>query len=172
MFQLVEKLLAILWSIPPDFGKTSVSNPVRGPVVAQRGVEVELYSSNTSALEGGEWSVARPGRFSPPGKTRYPLYGRLGGLQGRSRRAENLAPTGIRSLDHPARRQSLYRLSYPAQKNIRSVPNISTGLAKYLQYSEQSHRFDRVSPKFWRVPPFGRIFPTIQIVPAIDRIYP
>ena len=28
--------------------------------------------------------------------------------------AENLAPTGIRSPDRPARRQSLYRLSYPA----------------------------------------------------------
>jgi hypothetical protein len=28
--------------------------------------------------------------------------------------AENLAPTGIRSPDRPARRQSLYRLRYPA----------------------------------------------------------
>jgi hypothetical protein len=28
--------------------------------------------------------------------------------------AENLAPTGTRSPDHPARSQSLYRLSYPA----------------------------------------------------------
>jgi hypothetical protein len=27
--------------------------------------------------------------------------------------AENLAPTGIRSPDRPARRQSLYRLRYP-----------------------------------------------------------
>ena len=30
--------------------------------------------------------------------------------------AENLAPTGIRSPDRPARSQSLYRLSYPAHK--------------------------------------------------------
>ena len=30
-----------------------------------------------------------------PGKTRYPLYRRLGGPQGRSGRAENLAPPGI-----------------------------------------------------------------------------
>ena len=28
--------------------------------------------------------------------------------------AENLAPTGIRSLDRPARSQSLYRLRYPS----------------------------------------------------------
>jgi len=36
----------------------------------------------TAALEGGEWSAARPGRTLPPGKTRYPLYRRLGGAQG------------------------------------------------------------------------------------------
>jgi len=46
-----------------------------------------------AALEGGEWSAARPGRTLPPGKTRYPFYKRLGG----SGRAENLVPTGIRS---------------------------------------------------------------------------
>ena len=51
----------------------------------------------TAALEGGEWSAARHGRSLPPGKTRYSLYRRLGGLQGRSGRAENLVPTGIRS---------------------------------------------------------------------------
>ena len=45
----------------------------------------------TTALEGGEWSAARPGRTLPPGKTRYPLYRRLGGPQGWSGRAENLA---------------------------------------------------------------------------------
>jgi len=51
----------------------------------------------TAALEGGEWSVARPGRTLPLGKTRYPLYGRLGGPQGRSGWVENLVLTGIRS---------------------------------------------------------------------------
>ena len=50
-----------------------------------------------AALEGGEWSAARPGRTLPPGKKRYPFYRRLGGLQGRSGRAENLVLTGIRS---------------------------------------------------------------------------
>jgi len=51
----------------------------------------------TAALEGGEWSAARPGHTLTPGKIRYPFYRRLGGPQGRSGRAENLAPTGIRS---------------------------------------------------------------------------
>ena len=49
----------------------------------------------TTALEGGEWSAARSGRTLPPGKTRYPLYRRLGGPQGRSERAENLASQGF-----------------------------------------------------------------------------
>jgi len=49
----------------------------------------------TAALEW--WSAARPGRTLPPGKTRYPLYRMLSGPQGRSGRAENLVPTGIRS---------------------------------------------------------------------------
>jgi len=38
----------------------------------------------TAALEGGEWSAARPGCTLALGKTRYPLYRRLGGPQGRS----------------------------------------------------------------------------------------
>ena len=32
----------------------------------------------TTALERGEGSALRPGRSLPPGKTRYPLYRRLG----------------------------------------------------------------------------------------------
>ena len=51
----------------------------------------------TAALEGGEWSAARPGRTLPPGKSRYPFYRRLGVPQGRSGWAENLVSTGIRS---------------------------------------------------------------------------
>jgi len=50
----------------------------------------------TAALEGDEWLAARLGRTLPLGKTRYPLYRRLGGHQGRSGREENLVPTGIR----------------------------------------------------------------------------
>jgi hypothetical protein len=50
----------------------------------------------------------------PPGKTRYPLYRRLGGPQSRSRRMRKISPpTGIRSPDRPARSESLNRLSYP-----------------------------------------------------------
>jgi len=41
-------------------------------------------------------STPRP-HFTPRGKTRYPLYRRLGGPQGRSGRAEILVSIGIRS---------------------------------------------------------------------------
>jgi len=46
----------------------------------------------TTALEGGEGSASRPGRSLPPGKTRYPLYRRLGGPQGRSRQVPKISP--------------------------------------------------------------------------------
>jgi hypothetical protein len=66
---------------------------------------------------GGQ-STPRTGRFTPEKETRYPLYRRLGGPQGRSGR-ENLAPlpTGIRSTDRPARSKSLYRLGYPGLRS-------------------------------------------------------
>ena len=67
------------------------------PGVAQRVGRGIAPLFHDRGLEGGEWSAARPGRTLPPGKTRYPFYRRLGGPQGRSGRAENLVPTGIRS---------------------------------------------------------------------------
>jgi len=49
-----------------------------------------------------------------PGKTQYQLHRRQGGPSGPVwTGAENLAPTGIRSSDRPARSESLYRLNYP-----------------------------------------------------------
>ena len=72
----------------------------------------------TAALEGGEWSAARPGRTLPPGKTRNPFYRRLGELQGRSGRAENLVPAGVRSRTVHVVAQSLYRQSYRAHDII------------------------------------------------------
>ena len=55
----------------------------------------QRYSSTliqTSALEGGERSASRPGSTLPPGKTRYPLYRRLGGPQGLSGLVRKILP--------------------------------------------------------------------------------
>jgi len=65
------------------------------------------------ALKGGEGSASLPGRSLPPGKTRYPLYRRLGGPQGRSGQVRKISlPKEIGSPDRPAPSQSLYRLGY------------------------------------------------------------
>jgi hypothetical protein len=55
---------------------------------------------------------ARP--LFTPGKEAVPIVQEAGWAPGPVwTGAENLAPTGIRSPDRPARSQSLYRLSYP-----------------------------------------------------------
>ena len=50
----------------------------------------------TMALEGGEGSLSRLNRSLPPGKTRYPLYMRLGGPQGWSGQVQKISsPLGF-----------------------------------------------------------------------------
>jgi hypothetical protein len=61
---------------------TDVKFPRYRPRWPRGWVEVQLYPFLAAALEGGEWSTARPNRTLPPGKTRYPLYRRLGCPQG------------------------------------------------------------------------------------------
>ena len=67
----------------------------------------------TTALEGGEWSASHPGCSLPPGKTRYPLYRRLGGPQGRSGQVRKILPHRDsipgRSLPPGKTRYPLYR---------------------------------------------------------------
>ena len=63
-----------------------------------------------------EWGVSiTPRLLFTPGKYPVPIVQEAGWAPGPVwTGAENLAPTGIRSPDRPARSQSLYRLSYPA----------------------------------------------------------
>jgi hypothetical protein len=89
-----------------------------------------MYSSTlslTSALDGGGWSTPRPGRFTP-GKDPVPIVWEAGWAPGPVwTGAENLAPTGIRSPDCPARSQSLYRLSSNTVKNA-DIFNVKGGI--------------------------------------------
>ena len=67
---------------------------------------------STSALDGDGWSTPRPGRFTPR-KYTVPILQEAGWAPGPFwTGAENLASTGIRSPDRPARSESLFRLSY------------------------------------------------------------
>jgi len=54
-----------------------------------RGIAVLFLDHGT---RWGEGSASRPGRSLPPGKTRYPLYRRLGGPQGRSGQVQKISP--------------------------------------------------------------------------------
>ena len=76
----------------------------------------------TATLEGGEWSATRPGRTLPPGKTRYPLYRRLGGSQGRIWKGEKSRPHQDSIPDRPARSQYYNKIF--ARNNLNYQENI------------------------------------------------
>ena len=77
--------------------------------IGHEGLQREQRYSSTLFLDlgtrMGDGSASRPGRFLTPGKTRYPLYRRLGGPQGRSGR----------------RKISLHRAPIPGPSSPQSV---------------------------------------------------
>ena len=78
-------------------------------------IPVSAIKSQRGSRVGG-WSALRPGRFTP-GKDPVPIVYETGRAPGPVwTGAENLAPTGIRSPDRPARSESLYRLLYPGPR--------------------------------------------------------
>jgi hypothetical protein len=101
------------------------------------GVGVQLYSFFNLDIRSG-WVVSTiPQPLYPPGKeTRYPLYRRLGGPQGRFGRVRKISlPTGIRSSDRPSCSESLYRLNYPGPPKIDVHKPISSRLCSILTKS-------------------------------------
>ena len=67
-------------------------------------------------LMGRGWSTPHPGSFTP-GKDPVPIVQEAGWAPWSIwMDAENLATTGFRSPDRPARSESLYRLSYPGPR--------------------------------------------------------
>jgi len=94
-----------------------------------------MYSSTlslTSAQDGGGWSTPRPGRFTPD-KDPVRIVQEADWAPGPVwTGAENLSPTGIRSLDRPGRSESLYRLNYPGPL-ISSIINKCTLKAVFRQ---------------------------------------
>jgi hypothetical protein len=56
--------------------------------------------------------------------------------------AKNLAPTGIRSAYRPDRSQSLYQLSYPAQKVACVVEVIPSNANRHTSYDHHHHHWD------------------------------
>jgi len=103
-----------------------------------------LGSFITKALEWSKGSASSPAQSLPPGKTRYPLYRRMGGPQGRSGQVRKISPPQRDSIpDRPGRSQSLYRLGYSfittalqwgkgsASRPGRSLPPVKTRYPLY-----------------------------------------
>jgi hypothetical protein len=72
-------------------GVKGKGHPITGHKGPCGGVEVSLYSFSTSAL-GGVGGQHHALAALPPGKTRYPLYRKLGGPQSRSGRVRKISP--------------------------------------------------------------------------------
>ena len=60
--------------------------------MGSRGVALPFHDLGTRR---GEVSESLPGHSLPPGKTRYPLYRRLGGPQGRSEQLRKISPSPV-----------------------------------------------------------------------------
>jgi hypothetical protein len=89
-----------------------VKVPRNMPEGPEGGRGIAVLFLDLGARRGG-WSAPRPDRFTH-GKDLVPIVQEAGWAPGPVWTcAKNLAPTGIRSPDRPARSQSLYRLSYP-----------------------------------------------------------
>jgi hypothetical protein len=83
------------------------------------GVDVQSHIFLTSTLVGGEWSISRPGRFTPG--VRAPGTHWIGGWVDltadlddlEKRKFLTLPELELRPLSRPARSYSLYRLHHP-----------------------------------------------------------
>jgi hypothetical protein len=86
-----------------------------------RGIALFFHDRDTRR---GRGVGVTPRPFFTPGKEPVPIVQEAGWAPGSVwTGAENLAPTGIRSPDRPARSQSLYRLCYPAQPKYKNPIN-------------------------------------------------
>ena len=84
----------------------------------------QSYSSTlslTSALGGGGWLTPLPSRFTPRKKTRYPLYRKLGGPQGRFERVRKISSPpefDLRTVQPAASRYTDRAIPAPATPRI------------------------------------------------------
>ena len=111
-----------------------------------------------------------PAALYPPGRTRYPLYRRLGGPQGRSGKCGNCClPTGIQCPEHPARSQWLYRLRYPAPEICRSAYDILTYLVTYLLIPWSRVQLEKLT-SFQLVKKFPAFYWTRSLITAVTSV--
>jgi hypothetical protein len=114
---------AVLWNTPDSHTAEHPRRPQPSTSTLWTGghegpVEAYTYSSTlslTSAPHGVGWLAPRPGHFYPRESDPVPIAQEAGWAPGPVwTGAENLAPTGIRPTDRPARSESICRLRYPS----------------------------------------------------------
>ena len=133
-----------------------------------RGIALLFHDHGTR----GGWGVSVTSRpLFTPGKDPVPIVQEAGWAPGPVwTGAENLAPSGIRSPDRPARSQALYRLSYPKSIMLRYefkrkwLLSFLTRLCfvkatterfhnRAPQYRRQSYRIESLHPRRHRMAP-------------------
>jgi len=84
------------WVSPRKCAENLASIGIQSPDLSGRSQSLyrypELYSFLTNDTRRGEGSASRAGHSLPPGKSRYSLYRRLGGPQGRSGQVRKISP--------------------------------------------------------------------------------
>ena len=95
--------------------------------------DILLHILHTLALDGVWWLTPVPDHFNS-WKDPVPIVQEAGWAPGPVwTGAENLAPTGFRSPDRPARSESLHRLSYPGPAlNLTYLPSQQIQRRHYL----------------------------------------
>jgi hypothetical protein len=114
-------------------GKVEVKFTLEQATKAHRGNRGTVLSLN-SALDGGGWSTLRLGRFTPGKDPVLIVYEAGWSSEAVWRGAENLASTGIRSLERPARSESLYWLEIHIKLILRIHTCITVHLVRHLYY--------------------------------------
>jgi hypothetical protein len=124
--QRATTLVGTAWAPPWSWRRKLTGAAQKGPCntglsaygATRSHANLSIYSLSTSALGGGGWSAPRPGRFTP-GKDPVPIVQEVGWALGPVWTcAKNLAPTGIRSPDRPARSQSLQPTELPGPHKL------------------------------------------------------
>jgi hypothetical protein len=97
--------------------KVKVKFTLKKSQKSRQGIELDIYSS-TSVRDGSEWSVPRPGRFTPK-NVPVLVVQKFGRPQNWSGRVRKNCPTGIQSPSNPVPSDPLYRLRYLCSRKWR-----------------------------------------------------
>jgi hypothetical protein len=110
----------------------------------------------------GGWSTPRPGRFTLGKETRYPLYRRLGGPQGRSGRVQKISPPpgfDHRTVQSVASRYAVWAI--PVPPSVCVISEISACWSLTSVTSPCCHN----SPSWW---PWEGPFVLLSLLVLID----